>query len=576
MCNKKRSWILILFTFLLVLGTLLLTIPARSDALAVEMFQEGFSTPTLTPVHNGSDATLYATIFTPPGVSPRPYIIIIAYGDIPDDVSLEIRGRINDQIEFVCNGNPCELSLMVDSVVNFLVYAASGNVSQEYTATIRVMQSSGGGYMVSVESFSPTVYYADGCSKIWNLTGAQYPGWARFTQSPLDLRTGETLHYLAGRLIDKGIVDASDCPNGGMAGTGPNGCGIERTRQAMIDWQNQYDLDIWLAAQEVGIPPKLLKTLILRESQFWPGNSRYFMAEFGLAQVNDFGADVALRWDYDLYKQVCATVMLDCSIPYMARSSSARAMLRGALIDWLDAQCPTCDYGLDMEVAHASINTITHILYANCKEANYVLSSNKVVANSYEDLWKFTMVNYHSGIYCLDTAVKAVAGQKKNVDWLTISPNLTCPGALQYVNDFWYALTTFDNKVLPLEPSEMNLVKPVPIPTPTIVPTPTPFLSTARIRVHVFVDKNANDVPETSEGVRGVIVQLTLQKGVVVFGVTDNDGEVIFKPSDQEAGQTVTISLLGLYRSDTVTLPERGELQVVFKFSQPSLPTGVP
>jgi len=36
------------------------------------------------------------------------------------------------------------------------------------------------------------------------------------------------------------------------------------------------------------------------------------------------------------------------------------------------------------------------------------------------------------------------------------------------------------------------------------------------------------------------------------------------------------VSLPGLYRSETITVPEQGTIPVIFIFSQPTLPTVIP
>jgi hypothetical protein len=116
---------------------------------------------------------------------------------------------------------------------------------------------------------------------------------------PFQLNTRKTLHTLATQLILSGIVETNDCPAGGLSLSldWPTACGLERASTAMIAWQNQFDEHIWLASRDQGIPPKVLKTLIEIESQFWPGNSRFYIDEIGLGQINQLGLDVLLRQD---------------------------------------------------------------------------------------------------------------------------------------------------------------------------------------------------------------------------------------------------------------------------------------
>lgn len=401
--------------------------------------------------------------------------------------------------------------------------------------------------------------------------------------TPAQLDTDETLHILAGQLIQNGVVDVSGCPSGGMANGAPDGCGLEHARQAMIEWQNKFDLDIWLVSNAIGLPPKILKTLLLEESQFWPGNAHYAMAEYGLAQINDMGADVALRWDPNLYQEICSSVLSSCTTPYLHLSDLSRGMVRGALLNQLNAECPTCKYGLDVELAHTSVYTIARVLHANCWESWYVLSENRVAAASYEDFWKFTLVSYHSGYYCLDTAVAATLKAGEPMDWQHVSGHMDCPGATDYVNNFWNTLSTFNNKLMVptlVEAASANLISPpteTPIATSIVpVPSPTPVTSHASVRVTVYVDKNGNDLPDPSEGVSGVSIKLTLLNGMSELGTTDDQGEAIFDLTGTPVGEVVNVSLEGLYRNENLILPETGVADVLFKFAQPILPSILP
>jgi hypothetical protein len=58
-------------------------------------------------------------------------------------------------------------------------------------------------------------------------------------------------------------------------------------------------------------------------------------------------------------------------------------------------------------------------------------------AGSYEDLWKFALVNYNAGPGCLGNALDTTIGADQDLNWENVSSHLepACQGAIQYVND---------------------------------------------------------------------------------------------------------------------------------------------
>ena len=80
-------------------------------------------------------------------------------------------------------------------------------------------------------------------------------------------------------------------------------------------------------------------------------------------------------------------------------------------------------------------------MIANCKQTgqviqNYTGETPGDVA-SYEDLWKFTLVNYNAGGGCLAEGITHALGEGLELTWDNVSPFLTgaCSGAVDYVND---------------------------------------------------------------------------------------------------------------------------------------------
>jgi hypothetical protein len=224
---------------------------------------------------------------------------------------MTISGTMNTT-DFICPGSPCRVDLQQPGETRFIFQAqtSTGASSDTVYATVFVEQKSDG-YYVTITSVSQFARGgADACLAIWDIKDDTQPSWAQFPQFPFQLNTNIPLHLLAARLITYGEVDAHDCPAGGLSAdmNWVNGCGLEKATPKMVAWENQFDDAIWTAGNQIGIPPKIIKTLIEVESQFWPGNGRFYVDEYGLGQINQLGVDVLLRTDYNLYQQVCATI----------------------------------------------------------------------------------------------------------------------------------------------------------------------------------------------------------------------------------------------------------------------------
>jgi hypothetical protein len=526
-------------------------------------------------------------------------VILTAFASIPRTGSVSISGFAGSQ-EFVCTVTPCVLYLQPGSTrFVFRAFSDTGETSEDVIASVRVTQVENG-YQVIIESVSQFTVFTDSCSQVWDVASEQEVSWDDFVQFPYQLNTRKTLHYLATQLLLTGIVDASDCPAGGLSiGLNwPTACGLERATSEMIEWQNQYDDYIWLASRDDGIPPKILKTLIEVESQFWPGNQRFYLDEYGLGQVSQLGMDVLLRRDPLLYQRFCAIVRLDCARPYVSLEPSQQAMIRGAVLSSMDATCPTCPNGLDLNKAKESVLLIGKLLEANCQQVEAILdqvilpdpdadaaTATAAVATvaaggttgrtTYEDLWRFTLASYHNGSSCLQDAILTVRKANLPITWENVGEQLSCRGGADYVNGFMETLFAFDLYLYEPTDADILITQATIVPTRTPVPTPTLFISSAQVRVQVFMDRNANNTPDEGEWIDAMRVQLTTSTNEQFEQRTQN-GIAIFDMSGFTPGIGITVSLPGLYRSESFELPEQGEVIVTFMFEQPPLPTVLP
>ncbi|MFT3893903.1 MAG: hypothetical protein QM730_19925 [Anaerolineales bacterium] len=529
---------------------------------------------TSAPLSDNSFEQLYAFIQAPSGAVQQPYVLLTAFGSISRSDAVVINGYINSD-EFVCSKFPCAVYLTGSSRFIFRAYSSNGQSSDEVIASVSISQTQGG-YLVSIDSVNQYSSFTDSCAAIWGVGDLENAQWDNFVQFPYQLGTKKTYHRLAAQLILNGAVDTRDCPYGGLSSglDWPTACGLEKANNAVIEWQNKYDDRIWLSSKNQGIPPKILKTLIGIESQFWPGNSRFYMDEFGLGQVNQLGMDVLLRSDLQFYQQACQSVFTDCSRSYLSWEPAQQRLIRGAAATMMDATCPTCAYGVDIDKAKQSVDIISKLVKANCMQVDKIVGS-EIKDTTYADLWRFTLATYHGGVSCFGRAFLEVQDKGQDPTWKNVSKELTCTSAVNYVNGFMDELNSFDYYLY--QPSDLVTVAAVPtiVPTRTPIPTPTVFVSNAKIVVHVYLDRNRNNTPDPGEEIDAMTVEVNTSDNKKLSQRTQN-GLATFDMAGFTPGVKVDVSLPGLYRNESFTLPEQGEVSVVFKFDMPALPTNLP
>jgi hypothetical protein len=378
------------------------------------------------------------------------------------------------------------------STLQFWAYSSYGDSSEAFQARVRVIKSSDPSDQAWYTDVLSSQWRGDtlaGCSQIWDKfppVGGN-PDWLTTPQRPDDLSTNVSYEYLAAALIKQNVVDASACDGGGLLANGlANACGLEEARPAAHAWQNRFDDLIFTAAQKTGVPASLLKNIFARESQFWPGTYAGH-AEAGLGQMTDGGADVVLTWNPSFYEQFCPSVLDETTCKTkiypnpgptwqgIGLDESKRSILRGALIKSVDAVCPDCSMGIDLDKADFSVGVFAQTLVANCKQAGEVVDINSRASSGnpagYADMWRFTLVNYNAGPGCLGLAVDKTSRLGEPLDWEHLSSHLTpaCQGAIDYVNDI-------SGPVLSLAPTLIATDIPtiVPTETTTIIPTATP------------------------------------------------------------------------------------------------------
>jgi hypothetical protein len=384
----------------------------------------------------------------------KPTLVISGLEPLPNESIIRIEGTYDGEA-FWCDDSKCKFRIPEtddDGVtVEFWAYSSYGDSSLVYKAQVRVKLTDEGDpdqlyWYVDVLSSQWQGYAIATCSDTWGVfppVGGT-PKWLSTPKQSEELSSDIPYTYLSANLILQGAVDASSCPDGGLApGNVVNQCGLEKARPAVNEWQNQFDELILSTAKETGVPARLLKNLFARESQFWPGIYQA-IGDVGLGQLTENGADTTLFWNRSFYNQFCPLVMDSdvCGAGYMHLDEEARAVLRRALVGSVNAACEECPLGLDLTQADFSVGVFAHTLLANCEQAGQVIynytGQSPGEAATYEDLWKFTLVNYNAGGGCLAEAITFAQGiSGLPLTWESVSPHLSgaCSGAVGYVSD---------------------------------------------------------------------------------------------------------------------------------------------
>jgi hypothetical protein len=379
-----------------------------------------------------------------------PTLLLTGEEPLEGETVIGIEGIINGT-PFSCDSVcPVELSPTGSEGQNleFWAYSSYGDSSELFTARVRV---------IAVDDSAQNQRYVDvlssqwsgpalaACSEAWDTFPpvGGVPDWLSTPQKASQLASNISYEYLAGKLIQQGLVDISTCDEGGMETNGqPSACGLEVSRAAVIVWQNRFDDQILTAAQESGIPARLLKKVFARESQFWPGISTAH-PEVGLGQMTEGGADTTLLWNRPFFEQFCPAVLdeSECLQGYPHINSIQQDILRQALVNSVDASCPDCSLGVDIPRVEKSVPIFADTILANCNQTAMIVQNTFGGAAGqwvgFEDLWRFTLVNYNAGPGCLTLAIWETKRFGEALDWRNLSRHLTpaCRGALEYVSD---------------------------------------------------------------------------------------------------------------------------------------------
>ncbi len=423
-----------------------------------------------------------------------PNLVLTGEEPLPNEAIVRIQGTLDGE-PFSCPGGQCSLPLPSTGLngisVVFWADSSYGDSSQHFTAQVRVVPW--GDFMAPEgPSSDKPLWYTDvissqwrgspqaSCSEVWSSfpeVGGP-PAWLSTPNELVDLHSYASYYYLAGTLIKQGVVAAGGCPDGGLEASGvANACGLAMARPQVMEWQNRFDTEILRVANESGVPAQLMKNVFARESQLWPGMYTTDK-EVGLGQLTNGGADTVLLWNPSFFSQLCPLVFRTtvCQRGFGNLSDDQKSILRGAVIQKVNAACPKCPMGIDLSQANFSISIFARSLLANCEQVGQIIydSTQKLAGemSSYTDLWRFTLVNYNAGSGCLSHAIQAAVNDHQPLNWSTVSSYLepVCQNAFNYVEDVSSMPdlpTATATVVIPAA------VTPTPGPARTITPRPT-------------------------------------------------------------------------------------------------------
>ncbi len=458
--------------------------------------------------------TLNGCIPTPPKneCGQVPSLVFNAEEPLPNEIITAVHVKLDGSI-YDCLSSRCEIPMTVTPVngseLEFWADSSYGDQSEHFTARVRIVD---GGVPVTP---GEKIWYVDVISSQWqgdptvNSCAATWeafppigdpPNWLSTPADASQLSSNTPFTFLAGQLIQQEIVDASGCEADGLLPNGAaNPCGVQSARAVVTDWQNQFDTTIWDVAQRTTIPAQLLKNMFAQESQFWPGE--IINNEFGLGQLTSLGADGPLIWNQSFFEQFCPLVLHadTCALGYLKIEPEYQAMLQGALATMTNANCPDCDQGIDLAHAQSSVDVFAQLIQGNCEQVSYmvydVTGEAPGAVATYEDLWRFTLVNYNAGPGCLTYALRSAWNSNQDLlEWRTVSTRFPvgCPYAVQYVErvtrnnppddaDFLTPTATQTQRAYPAPtqtrtptPTGSATVVPTITPTPTVTFTPTP------------------------------------------------------------------------------------------------------
>jgi hypothetical protein len=363
----------------------------------------------------------------------NPVVRVIAYEPLNDYRILKVHVRVGGR-EMIFDGSDGQLPLPTTGEQgDWLEYWAEsdyGDQSEHILIKYRDYQPDPrtSFYRFDLLGAEWAAYAASG-SLLWGIFPPTDRALIKVLEQPLTIQylyTTNRYIYLVSHLIKAGHVDASDCQNSGLYSDGSaNPCGEKAAAELVLEWQNRYNDQIFQAAVKHNIPARVLKGILAQETQFWPTSEDPY--ELGLGKITENGADMLLMWNLDYYLAICSPIYseIGCSAGYSNLAPVQQTILRRAVFDQVGTQ-----YEIDMLAAalYASAAQINQIIRNTAQKEPFEVAT-------FEDMWKFTIANYHIGSGCVGVGMENISDSGSNFTWDELVNNMVgdCKNAKIYV-----------------------------------------------------------------------------------------------------------------------------------------------
>ncbi len=337
-----------------------------------------------------------------------------------------------------CTQLPCEVEMppTTEDGIKISYYATSSYGDRSYSRDFRMRNLSLGKdkylFQVMGEFWWSEIPAAISQWEYFPTMEETKPSWLKENILVGELSTTNDYALLAGKLILQGSVSAAHCNDGGLLENGfASPCGVLAAKEKVTEIQNSLDIQIYQAAIESRIPPRLLKGVIAQESQFW--NGWVISGEYGYGMLTDNGVDMLLTWNLPFFLNICTPVYGEdgCAWGYTNMASYPRAYLRGLSLQKVGTDDEFVLIGETLAASTGQAGQLVRNITG--QQPGYIME--------YEDLWMVSLGIYNGGAGCVGTAIQGAWEANEPLNWGNISEYL--PGECEAIGQYPYQVMQY-------------------------------------------------------------------------------------------------------------------------------------